>query len=272
MKHSFALAIPHTPWVEDRRKSLARLMHNIEVDTELHENVIKTFSDKEPSWAWSLRMWQWGQSWAEQGVTHFVQLNDDAIVPDNFWEILAAMVAAKPEAIIGLQGAHPSLPSMSKLSYRWAKSCAWMVGVGYVIPMDDLRELLAFRKSSPESLFKSMGEDDFISNWCIERQRYVYHPIPTIVDHDISLPSQYNNDFHKHRTATVTWRSFGKELTDPQWWIDGGHDVPLIYNPHQMSCCMCHKERGIVASMSTGLKLGKECIAHSVATMTQAVP
>lgn len=44
-----------------------------------------------------------------------------------------------------------------------------------------------------------------IGLWCATTGRKVYHPLPTIVDHDVNLVSTYGNDNHENRRSTVRW-------------------------------------------------------------------
>jgi hypothetical protein len=39
--------------------------------------------------------------------------------------------------------------------------------------------------------------------------RVVWHPTPTIIDHDVDLKSTYGNDRHLYRRPQVTWEDMG---------------------------------------------------------------
>jgi hypothetical protein len=172
------------------------------------------------------------------------------------------MVAARPDDVIGLQGAHPKFPALAAKGVRWAKS-QWLVGVGYVIPVDVVRALLMYRDGLGAAVVQNTNEDDLISRFCVATQRHVWHPIPTIIDHDTHVRSTYANDSHEHRRATVTWRTYpAEELERDDFWRVSG-TVPVVSDPHQSSCWACEQEPGIIAFQETGLRIGRRCIAKS---------
>ena len=75
-----ALAIPHAAHKAERKASLERLLGVIRNTVPGDE--YRIFSEKEPHWKWSLRLWKWG---LETGADFLVQLQDDVVVPENFW-------------------------------------------------------------------------------------------------------------------------------------------------------------------------------------------
>lgn len=261
---SFSLAIPHTPWVPERVESMRRICDAL----DLTGLTFRIFCERAPNWEWSLKMWTWG---AMQEASHFLQLQDDVVIGERFWPQLTAMVAAVPNKIIGLQGAHPSLRLLARDGHRWARSNAWMVGVGYVIPRWLLRDLVDYRASLPDVIYASTNEDDLIAQFCIENGHEVWHPIPTIIDHDTTVASTYMNDSHLWRRPIVTWREYGAELEDPGWWA-AGVNVPLIANPHMSACWLCQNEPSCITHESTGAKIGRICLARCVGkVLTQGI-
>jgi hypothetical protein len=66
-----------------------------------------------------------------------------------------------------------------------------------------------------------LSEDTMLGLWCAVTRRKVYHPIPTPIDHDTSIPSTYGNDEHHYRKPLVTWRDApaGARLDDSNWWM-----------------------------------------------------
>jgi len=225
---TFALAIPHTPWVPERLESLRRLKTELRIfdlppgsrpdgdwyiwdEREQHAGrsrgcgVVdyRLFSDREPNWSWSARLWQWG---LDSGATHIVQLQDDVQVGPDFWPQLRAMVEAVPDAILGLE-------SVMAIGSPWYTTGDGLIGVGYVIPRDDLRELLNFRDTPsfgehvdadrlpclrPGSA-ERLNEDQLIGMFTFSTGRKIWHPVPTIIDHNVDIASTYGNDSHSHR-------------------------------------------------------------------------
>ncbi len=263
---SFALAVPHTPWVTDRVRSMFDLMQAIGGGNAPPGTSIRHFIDREPNVEWSRKLWAWGDGiCAVEGATHLLQLQDDATVAPNFWTALSAMVAAVPDQIIGLQGAHPAFRLLARDGHKWARSHAWMVGVGYVIPRDALAELVKFR-SIFDGIAHEKNEDDFIAWFCTETGRDVWHPIPTIIDHT-PIPSTYGNDANKFQRPTVTWREFGAdEITRADFWTPAA-DVPIVANPHLNRCWFCQQEPGTAGFQETGALIGRACIVNALASI-----
>jgi hypothetical protein len=228
---TFALGVPHTPWVAERVESLRRLQRELDGSVcGVIEAALK-FEDREPNHVWSAKMWRWA---FESTATHLVSLQDDARIAPNFWRALSGMVDANPHEIIGLQAPHPSIPFLAAQGQRWCHTRAWVVGVGYVIPKPVLRELLAWRNRQPAWRIVGTNEDTLINDFCLETRRRVFHPIPTIVDHDTTLASTYDNDRDTHRHSLVRWvdgskYGFGlEELERVSFWSTGAStEVPM---------------------------------------------
>ena len=206
---SFALAIPHTPWKTERRESLERLTDALEIgDGQPFLHHFRTFCDREANYVWSEKLWTWA---AGSGCSHLLQLQDDAIVAPNFWTHLRAMVEANPLHVIGLEAAHPHGPNVEGC---WYATTDMLIGVGYIVPIPALREFLEWRGKLRKGAVESLNEDQMLGLWCFVTERFIYHPVPTLIDHDTEIPSTYKNDDHQHRRPTVTWR----DRPMPEWW------------------------------------------------------
>jgi hypothetical protein len=219
--------------------------------------------DREPNWSWSEKVWRWGA--AQQRATHFLQLQDDVIVAPRYWDYMRAMVEAVPDQIICLQGAHPAFRLLADAGHRWAVSRAWMVGVGYVIPTADLTALLEWRDTLHQGDVQATNEDELIARFCIVTKREVWHPIPTVIDHDVTIKSVYGNDAHNYRRPSITWREFGEELAEVDFWRPKPDTLPpVVRNPHNAACWMCLSEPAILRSAETGAMMGAKCVAKGV--------
>lgn len=264
---TFSLAIPHAPWVPERGVSMDRLMGQLLPD----DHGIAIFSDKEPNHSWSKKMWTWG---ADQNRTHFVQLQDDVVVCDNFLDALEAMVSVIPNQVIGLHSGHPSFPKLAEEGRRWARSGRskddresdkwhpWMVGVGYVIPTYILKMVV---ENYNDRIAMSRNEDEYLAMFFDFAGIPVFHPIPTIIDHDTSIKSSYGNDSHVYRKPTVTWHDFGDLIYDESFWSTAS-GFAQISNPHDSLCWGCHAEPTAV-NFDTGMRIGRVCLARSVGAL-----
>lgn len=222
---TFALGIPHTPWKPERVKSFERLRDQLVTFGE----ATKVFTDREPNYYWSERMWGWA---TKANATHFLTLQDDAIVCPDFWRRLRSMVYAVPDQIIGLEAIHPHGKNVQGCWYR-TKDC--LVGVGYVMPMNVLRDFLEWRSKLRKGGIETITEDTLIGVYALSTGRDIWHPKPTIIDHDTELPSTYKNDEHKYRRPSVTW----KDEPLPVDWTP--RDVPQIGRFYEASARMARR-------------------------------
>lgn len=207
-----ALGIPHTPWRPERVESLRRLRYGLDLTIyddgiAAPRNVIaKLFAERAANHVWSESMWKWG---AESSATHFLTLQDDVIPAPGFWPALRAMLEAVPDQVIGLEVVHPATRALAEEGHRWFTTSDCVIGVGYVMPRGLLVEFLEWRatKLKPGAL-EAITEDTLVGLWCLATARKIWHPIPTLIDHDTSLASTYRNDAHENRRPLVRWDSY----------------------------------------------------------------
>lgn len=260
---SIALAIPHTPWVPERVESIGRLLTAL--DHTSHEDVcvdVHCFSDRESNRVWSQKLFRWA---LDTCASHLLQLQDDAIVAPQFWPVLHAMIEAQPGRIIGLEATHPLVPVQHRAGRRWYRD-HWLIGVGYVFPRPLLAQFVAWCRDNPERVANT-NEDSLISEWSRESKIDIWHPIPTIIDHDIGVPSTYGNDGHHewsmYRRPLVTWREVDTPaLATPDYWRCTEDGAPKLPGPGTQGCWFCGTEEGKITSQVTGARIGPQCIAQ----------
>ena len=263
MRTTIALAVPHTPWVPERAKSMDRLRKSLATtrgvgdDRPMEWDSYREFTEQAPNHVWSMDMWEWLRDtkadWA-------LQLQDDVQVAPFFWKSLRAMLAAVPSdaMVIGLANAHPAAPELFRRGARWFLSPGNVIGWAYAMRHEALARFLADRASYDDG-FRMMNEDEQIGEWCRRVQLPVWHPVPTIVDHDTTIPSTYKNDHHTLKRPPVTWTD-GTEgaMCDPVWWKpDASLDILPI--PPQRACWFCFKRAPVFGS-PTGCQLCGVCI------------
>jgi hypothetical protein len=227
---TIALGIPHTPWVPERAQSMARLrkllgepLHH--TDAAIREGAqplhYREFIDRAANAVWSHQLWKWGY---ETGADHLLQLQDDAIVAPDFWPHLRAIIAAVPDKIIGLEAAHPRGRQIAKSGGRWYTTSDMLIGVGYVIPRELLGLSLRWREMALVDGWK-LDEDMLIGIFCLTTGTRIWHPVPTIIDHDTDLASNYGHENHSHRRPSVTWSDpivAGQNMSAPGFWEPSG--------------------------------------------------
>lgn len=221
MTPTFALGLPHTPWRPERAESFQRLMKELGGPERLHEQGCTSahvFDEKVPNWSWSADMWQWG---AERDASHFLTLQDDAKTAPDFWAQLREIVEERPDDVIGLEVVHPAAPLLARAGVRWFSTSDCLVGVGYVVPRGILQEFLRWRATAlkPGAL-ERINEDTLLGLFCSVTGRRIYHPIPTVIDHDVSVPSTYKNDQHALRRPLVRWDNMPPLMSACPYGVD----------------------------------------------------
>ena len=264
---TIALAIPHTTWVPERVASMDRLREALghplrDTDASIEAGKWPThyreFTDRAPNTVWSEALWTW---LLETGAEWCLQLQDDVMVAPCFWPALRAMIAALPQEaeVIGLTSVHPGSVEIARQGHRWFTTRGNLVGWAYMLTHDALSEFRIARDLLPPA-FRQMNEDMQIAEWAARSGRLVWHPVPTIVDHDTSIPSSYANDHHGHRRPQVTWRDFGEgSLTDPSFWLPSGTPT-MLGNAPMFACSWCGVEPGKMVSEATGARIGPSCL------------
>lgn len=289
---TIALAIPNTPWVPERAASMGRLREDLGIIqhgdmgedgcsgiTPLEDgwcaraeassaglDHYREFTDKAPNWVWSVDLWKWlistGAGWG-------LQLQDDTMTAPCFWPAIRAMLSSLPtEAeIVGLSSVHPMAMEMARRGHRWYRTTHLVVGWAYAVRIPTLAEFLTRRDALIEKHGKGC-EDVLLGQFAAESEKNVWHPCPTIVDHDTSIPSSYQNDHHSTRRPQVTWRDYGEgSMTDTSWWKPSG--LPQILPmPPQRVCWFC-LERGIKAESRTGAGICGVCLGACIGSFLQ---
>lgn len=253
-----ALCIPHLPGIPKRDESFDRLMYTacfsqretdeggipdpfdfVECGDDVAEHVC-ILTDKEPNHVWAAKMRSW---WLETGADFCLTLQDDTLVSPRFWEELRAMLTHLPRgSALGLSSVHPMQTEIARQGLRWYQTRAWLVGWAWGMWREDLLVYDAWCRGNPERVART-NEDSMVNEWIIESGRNVWHPVPTIADHDTSIASTYANDSHVHRRPLVTWRDVRADLTEPAYWLPSGSAPPLLEMPLPHLCWFCRRNR-----------------------------
>lgn len=222
---TLSVAISHSPWVPERVESFKRLCTWLEIGnapdwTCLNQHVsshVAIFQDREPNWSWSEKMWSWAASTA---ATHCLFLQDDVIPMPGFWDALQAMVEANPDAIIGLETAHPAAAVLRDEGANWMTTADGLIGVAYVMPRETLKKFLLWRSSALKpGAVEAVSEDSLIGLYAAWHGLRIWHPIPTIIDHDTTIASTYGNEGHKNRRPSVKWDEDHTQLQSFEHWL-----------------------------------------------------
>jgi hypothetical protein len=224
MAETICLGIIHAAHEPARHKLLERLSDQL---TPLPREVIahRVHGERGTPREWARISWRWA---FETGAEFSVILNDDVVLAPCFWPALLAMLETFPaRTVLGLGTVSPGQKDARNRGDRWLRDGHGVVGWAVGMWRAELGLLVEAESTLPPD-HRSGGHDeckpgctywheDSWTNDLLESLEIpVWHPVPSIVDHDTSLPSLYGNDHHKCRTAPVTWRDY--DLTSPEYW------------------------------------------------------
>jgi hypothetical protein len=152
---------------------------------------------------------------------------------------------------------------IARQGLRWYATRAWLVGWAWGMWREDVAEYDAWCRLNAERVART-NEDSMVNEWLIELKRIVWHPVPTIADHDTSIASTYANDAHVHRRPLVTWRDTTADLTRPEFWLPSGAAPPLLQMPLPNVCWFCRRNAPTWTAES-GCLICKVCVLGMVA-------
>lgn len=245
-----ALAVPWCPWIQERVESMKRLRAALDVDPVRECGPCynyREFTDRAPNDQWSEQVWTW---LSETDAEWCLQIQEDALVAPDFLAALDAfLVALPPDAdVVGLQVPHLAAPALAEEGLRRFTTADMLIGVGYVIRRTALVEFLSWRAELKDG-WRTAGpkgtpaitEDTMLGVWAMSTERPIWHPIPTLLDHDISIPSTYGHNASTGRSSVVRWdhaKKYAKPgflaawtpraLEDPDFWRgDAGRVDPV---------------------------------------------
>jgi hypothetical protein len=218
-----ATCVTHCPWRPERVESMARL--RTQLGTQRGRGPYREETERAPNAVWSELQWRWAAG-TEARWCAFLQ--DDAMLAPNWWPALEAMLAAVPDRILGLESVHPATMTLARAGKRWCSTADGLIGVGYVLPRETLREFLTWRAGLLKGAVEAITEDTLLDVFALSTGRRIWHPIPTIIDHDTSLDSTYGNDAHGFRRPLVKWSDgdvcgwTSGDLERPEFWAPDG--------------------------------------------------
>lgn len=216
-----AIAIVHAPWGEGRKESYKRLVESLwreHPHIPPYPLVSRTFTSEGPApthaWAEEVYTWAFGQN------RDLLVLEDDAILCPKFLDVLTAMREANPMRLMNLYNAHPSALGLAAKGVSAYTTLDWMTGVGQVIPREVLSSYMGWRAFDLRSrAIEHIKADTLLGLYAAASNVRVWHPIPTPVDHDDSLPSLYGNDQSPMRRSLARWdRLPGVDMTSRAYW------------------------------------------------------
>lgn len=225
MKLVFSIA--HAAHRTERVASLDRMMRAI-ISPLMSDSLYIAAESGKPH-EWSLDQWTGAvRRAAACDGTHAVLLNDDLVLCPDFMGVLEQVIAARPTHVVNLYNTHPLATEAQKRGLSWLTSVDGLIGNAYVLPVPALRAFLGWRASSlTAGTVEALSEDQLLNLWCMQYGALIWHTVPALVQHDVSVPSCYGNT--QLRTATVGPRP-GMLAVD--WNTDALHVGRVFHGNH----------------------------------------
>jgi hypothetical protein len=232
-----SLSIVHAPWIPERAASMARLREDLgvteyaEIDrsgwTPAGPYYEETARAPKAWWVWHELQMRWS---AASGADWCFFLQDDAIIPPaaTFWPALVAMCEGSSAKVICMHNGHPAARGLFVNGERSYTTNDGLVGQFYGMKRELVDDFLGWRVDElvdgEKPGMQRLTEDTLLALFCQDRGLRMWHPIPTLYDHDLRIGSTNDGfDAHLYRAPQVCWHDarrvdFVIEGRDPNWW------------------------------------------------------
>lgn len=237
---TIALAVIACPWHPQRAAAAKRLCESLEGEAYAEHSEVIHGPGPEHCSVWSNKAWDWA---LKTGADRFLLIQEDAVVAPRFWPKFRAMIEAVPDEVIAMQVIHPIAPHLARLGCNWFATLDAMPGVAWSCTMKTLADFMRWKvEELRPGCDKRVNEDTLFALYCAAHRIPIWHPIPTLSDHDSELPSLVGHDQHTNRNSLVTWRHVTSDgdglagLEDARWWAprnplvkSGKEALPIPY-------------------------------------------
>lgn len=187
---TFSISIAHCEARPERRASVERMKEQL-LPRLGTEHVLHVESQPGKPHEWSKRQWDKALLTPR---SHCVLLNDDLVLCDDFIKTLVNVVSARPNHVINLYNAHEQAKLCQGNGYSWITSVDGLIGNAYVLPTPGLRDFVHWRDNClVDGTKELLSEDQLVNLWAMDVGALIWHTVPALVDHDISMPSCFGN-------------------------------------------------------------------------------
>ena len=169
---------------------------------------------------WEKLQWNWALG---TQADHCLFMSDDTVLAPRFLDILHAMIAAKPDKVIGLLSNHPRAIELADRGERWYRCNSWLVGPGYVVPREHLRRFYGWFTELPPGDAPGqqahLNDDSTLNEWITRHgPGESWHPLPTIIEAQDIETTWVSGDVHSRER--VNWRKTRVPVGSPHRWVD----------------------------------------------------
>ena len=241
---NIALAIPTCQWDPHRVQSLANLKEQLKIRNDRDECSHARVSifpsvGPTPNWVWSGQVFDW---LADQDTEWSMLMQDDVVLVPDYWDVLRAALAGAASAgaeAFCLFTIPPPAGSFAQAGANWLTTTDWMVGPNWIVKTSFMREFAwefrakrlrpGWNEPDPATnrLRSGLNEDTLLGLACAAYGKRIWHPLPSLVDHDTSVPSTYGNGQFAFNKSSFNWKHWGQlnatadvgDLRDPAYWM-----------------------------------------------------
>lgn len=241
---TFATVIAHAARRPERRATLERMLSAL--DSNVVACPVGVWGEPGKPHEWSLGQWDFAVRLAESSdCSHVLLLNDDLVLPegsrfDNFKNIVRRVIDARPTHIINLYNTHPLALEAQKRGLSWLTSVDGLIGNAYVLPVPALRHFLMWRERELEpGTVEALSEDQLINLWAMQHDALIWHTVPALVDHDVSVPSCFGNtQMRRPQVGPLAdgggaSEVLGRRMFDVDWSTDALHVGRVFEGNHR---------------------------------------
>lgn len=246
-----AIVIAHPVWDERRHEMMARLEAELIPQCEAHgvALVVHKHLHADSHLPGVLEAIDLG---LRTGAAHLMTLPDDAVLTRDFVRVALAMIAARPDDILDCVSNHPEAPAALAKGADWYSTIGGSIMIGGIMRAERWRCYLEWRERAiADDAFVAI--DDGLNMWATQLREPIYKPLPSPVQHDLSLGSLNGNADQEplcrtsqvfaadglaekdwHGDVIVLGRTFGMQhwnalyCLKPEAW-----DLEAVYHAHR---------------------------------------
>lgn len=260
-----ATSLVHASWIPERVETIKRL--RVSLGVEIPELAIEdlpahSFANasgvqpaktplgpyheetiRGPSWVWQEDQFRW---FATTDADVLFVTQDDQRTPGAklFWSTFLAMLEGSQAKIICFHTGLPAARTLFAAGEVAYTTVDGLVGQGYAMRRDVALDFQSFRANelvadafdcTALNTF-TRSEDNLIGLFAMTRGIRIWHPIPTIIDHDLSIASTNEGyDSHLYRSSQVTWEDARRtdhpiEWNSPERWAAPPVHLGMFYD------------------------------------------
>ena len=269
------VGIAHAAWAKGRQAGLDRLRKQLEPQGARVEVIASQVREHASTWA--MRLWQWAAVEDAKGADAIICLNDDIEVCPDLLAAVDAMLEIETSRMSSLHVTNPAARGLAHAGERWLRTFH-LTGPAYVLRKGAPRGLVEWWSRETQTFLRTINEDNAAIYYAFRNREPIWNSIPSLVSHDVGIPSTLGYDDHPQRRSQVPWNDpmFANHDLKTGWkpagppafvetaWMPSHAllttEIALSLGIDPVTCWFCAKRRAETGSNTTGARACTICI------------